>query len=349
MANGQTGASGPGLRSPSRLELPPGLEEADLPRIYELMVLARALDERLWVLNRAGQAPFVISCQGHEAAQAGTAFALVPGRDVLVPYYRDLTLVLHFGVTPREILCSLLGKEGDASSRGRQMPAHYSSKQHGIITGSSPVATQYPHAVGVALAKRLRGEDGVAWTSVGEGGTSQGDWHEALNFAAVHKLPVIFMVENNGWAISVPQDEQMAVGSVAERAAGYGMPGVSLDGGDPLAVYAAVREAVERARGGGGPSLIEVRVWRFTAHSSDDDDRLYRPQDELAGLRSQDPNVRFRAVLLEHGILSQEEDEALKARVRAVVDDATEYAEQSPYPDPSTLLSQVYGDAPDDE
>jgi 2-oxoisovalerate dehydrogenase E1 component alpha subunit len=344
MANGDSHASGTGLQSPSRLELPPGLEEADLPRIYELMVLARAVDERMWVLNRAGVAAFVISGQGHEAAQAGAAFALQPGRDILVPYYRDLTISLHFGLTPRDIFCSLLGKEGDPTSRGRQMPAHYGSNKLGVITGSSPVGTQYPQAVGIALAKKLRGEDGVAWTSIGEGGTSQGDWHEALNFAAVHKLPVVFTVENNGWAISVPQKEQMAVGSVADRAAGYGMPGVSVDGSDPLAVYAATHEAVERARRGEGPSLIEARVSRLTPHSSDDDDRTYRPKDELQGLRAHDPNTVFRARLVEHAVLSQADDDAIKARVRAAIDEATEFAENNPYPDPATMLSQVYAD-----
>lgn len=341
MANGDSGRGGAGVQS--RIEIPSGLTEDDLRGMYELMALARALDERMWVLNRAGEAPFVISVQGHEAAQAGMAFALKPGRDVLAPYYRDLALVLHFGITPRSVMCSLFGKLGDTSSQGRQMPAHYGGREQKILTGSSPVATQYPHAVGAALAMKLRGEDGVALTSVGEGGTSQGDWHEALNFAAVHRLPVVFMVENNGWAISVPQKEQMAVGSVAERAAAYGMPGISVDGGDPLAVYEVVRQAVERARRGEGPTLIEARVYRFTAHSSDDDDRSYRPAEELKEQRQHDPNKRFRETLLESGVLSQDTAAAIDQRVRAAIDDATEFAEQAPYPDPADLLQNVYG------
>jgi 2-oxoisovalerate dehydrogenase E1 component alpha subunit len=223
------------------------------------------------------------------------------------------------------------------------MPAHYGSRKLNILTGSSPVATQYPHAVGAALAMKLKGEDGVAMTSVGEGGTSQGDWHESLNFAAVHRLPVIFLVENNGWAISVPQKDQMKVASVAERGAAYGIPGISVDGGDPLAVYDVTRQAVERARSGGGPTLIEARVYRFTAHSSDDDDRTYRPAEELKEQRSHDPNAHFRNLLLESGILSQEEAAAIDQRIRATIDDATEFAENAPYPDPSTLLTNVYG------
>ena len=151
------------------------------------------------------------------------------------------------------------------------------------------------------------------------------------------------MVENNGWAISVPQKEQMAVGSVAERAAAYGMPGISVDGGDPLAVYAVVRQAVERARRGEGPTLIEARVYRFTAHSSDDDDRSYRPAEELKEQRQHDPNKRFRETLLESGVLSQDTAAAIDQRVRAAIDDATEFAEQAPYPDPADLLQNVYG------
>src|SRR6185437_7100242 len=146
--------------------------------------------------------------------------------------------------TPRDVMLSLLGKHGDPMSEGRQLPAHYSSRKLHIVTGSSPVSSQLPHAVGVALASKLRGEESVALTCTGEGGSSQGDFHEALNFAAIHRLPVIFMVQNNGWAISVPQKKQMAVEHVAQRAAGYGMPGVTVDGTDPLTVYAAMKDAV---------------------------------------------------------------------------------------------------------
>lgn len=324
-------------------DLPVGLTEADLLRMYELMVMARSLDERMWILNRAGQAPFVISCQGHEAAQAGAGFALQPGKDVLLPYYRDLALVLHFGLTARDILLSLFAKKDDPNSGGRQMPAHYGCRRLNIITGSSPVATQVPHAVGVALAAKLRGEDAIAFTCVGEGGTSQGDFHEAMNFAGIHKLPVIFFVENNGWAISVPLKQQMPIESVAERAAGYAMPGVSVDGADPLLVYEATREAVERARSGAGPSLIEARVFRFTAHSSDDDDRTYRPPGEVREIKSLDPLVGFRARLIEGGVLSEEQDQEIRSRVRAEINEATEFAEKAPLPDPSELTDHVYG------
>jgi len=319
------------------------LPAEQLRQMYETMALARGLDERMWLLNRAGQAAFVISVQGHEAAQVGAGFALQPGKDFLLPYYRDLALSLHFGMTARDVMLSLLGKQGDPTSGGRQMPAHYSSRKLKIITGSSPVATQLPHAVGIALAARLRGEDSVALTCTGEGSTNQGDFHEALNFASVRRLPVIFMVENNGWAISVPQSKQMAVQHVSERAKAYGIAGVTVDGTDPLAVYATVKEAADRARRGEGPTLVEALVYRFTAHSSDDDDRSYRPQGETKEIRARDPNARFRARLIEQGAMTEDEAKQIEARVKAQVNDATEFAEQAPYPDPSELMLHVYG------
>ena len=332
-----------GVGIQTREPLPAGLTEADLRRMYEWMVLARSIDERMWLLNRGGQAPFVISCQGHEAAQVGAACALQVGKDVLVPYYRDLGMALVFGLTPRDLMLSLLAKKGDPASQGRQMPGHYGSRRHNIITGSSPVATQVLHGAGVALAAKLRHEDTVALTSVGEGGTSQGDFHEALNFASIHHLPVIFLVENNGYAISVPQKKEMAIASVAERAAGYAMPGFTVDGLDPIATYAVTREAADRARSGGGPTLIEAKVHRFTAHSSDDDDRTYRPVAELQEERTHDPIPAFRARLLAMGVLTEEQDKEIRDRVKAQVNDATEFAEQAPYPDPSELMLHVYG------
>ncbi len=319
------------------------LPAEQLRQMYELMATARMLDERMWLLNRAGQAAFVISCQGHEAAQAGAGFALQPEKDFLLPYYRDLALALHFGLTPRDIMLGLLGKHGDPTSEGRQMPAHYGSRKHHIITGSSPVANHLPHAVGVALASKLRGEDAVSLTCTGEGGSSQGDFHEALNFAAIHKLPVIFMIENNGWAISVPQKHQMAIEHVSQRAAGYGMPGVTVDGIDPLAVYTAVSEAVARARRGEGPTLIEAMVHRFTAHSSDDDDKTYRELEEMKEERSHDPVKNFRARLIDEGVLSEDDASEIEARIKAVVNDATDFAEKAPYPDVAELTTNVYG------
>jgi len=200
--------------------------------MYRAILTARMTDERCWLLNRGGQAPFVISCQGQEGGQVGSVFALDRTQDWFAPYYRDLAVVMALGMTPEEILKSVMARAGEPNSGARQMPSHFGSRRLRIISQGSAVATQCLHAVGVALAARTRGESALAITYVGEGGTSQGDFHEALNFASVHRLAVIFLVENNSYAISVPQSLQMAITDVAERAAGYGMPGVVVDGQD---------------------------------------------------------------------------------------------------------------------
>ena len=322
-----------------------GVDERTLLEMYRFMVLARALDERMWLLNRTGKAPFVISCQGHEAAQVGAAFALERGKDFTLPYYRGLGTVLVMGMTPREVMLAVFARAADPSSGGRQMPAHYGHRKLKIVSQSSPVGTQIPHAAGIGLAEKIKGGDAVAWVSFGEGTTSQGDFHEGINLAAVHKLPVIFQCENNDYAISVPMSQQMAIASVADRGAAYGLPGVRVDGTDVLATYAATHEAVARARAGEGPTLIEAKCLRLTPHSSDDNDRTYRPADELKALRSLDPIVHFRERLFNEGVLDDVREKELRQRITHEVDDATNFAEQSPLPDPSTLLKHVYADS----
>jgi 2-oxoisovalerate dehydrogenase E1 component alpha subunit len=320
------------------------LPAATLREMFRFMALARALDERMWLLNRAGKAPFVISCQGHEAAQVGAAFALARGKDFTLPYYRGLATVLVMGMTPVEVMLALFARAADPNSGGRQMPAHYSSRKLKIVTQSSPVGTQIAHAAGVGLAEKIRGGDAVVWTSFGEGTTSQGDFHEGINLAAVHHLPVVFQCENNEYAISVPQQQQMAVASVADRGPAYGIPGISVDGTDVLAVYEVTRRAVERARRGDGPTLVEARVVRLTAHSSDDNDRTYRSQRELKSLRHQDPVARFAAYLHEHELLSEAEERAMREAIAVEVDEATAAAEAAPLPDPETLYDHVYAE-----
>jgi len=311
------------------------------------MALARALDERAWVLNRAGRTHFVISGQGHEGAEAGVTAALEPDRDWLLPYYRSLAGVLAFGMTPREVFLHQLGKADDPSSGGRQMPSHFGHAARRIFTSSSPVATQVLHAAGIALAAKLRGERQVALAAMGEGSSNQGDVHEALNFAGIHRLPLILLVENNGYAISVPAELQTAVRDVAARAAGYGMPGVVVDGADVVGCYLAAREAVERALTGGGPTFIEAKVTRLTGHSSDDQQTKYRSADELTAQRARDPLPRFRDELRAAGVLDDAAEAAIAAEVAAAVDDATEFAEAAADPDPATLGLHVYAEPGD--
>lgn len=319
-----------------------GLTDAQVLEMYRYMVLTRKLDERKWLLNRAGSIPFAISCQGHEAIHVGVAAALDKEKDWLCPYYRDLGLMLAYGQTVKEQMLFSFAKRDDPNSGGRQMPGHFGDRRYRILSGSSPVATQLLHAVGIAYAGRLTNQDHVVFTSCGEGSSNQGDFHEACNFAGVHRLPVIFMIENNQYAISVPLQQQVAGERIADRAAGYGFPGVSVDGTDPLAVYQTMKEAVDRAREGEGPTLIEAVTYRLLPHSSDDDDLSYRTSEEVALAKERDPVRLFRDYLMKQDLLSPDQDQALLQDVMNEIDEATEYAEQAADPEPSDLYRYVY-------
>ena len=321
-----------------------GLADEQLLEMYRLVALSRAVDERMWILNRAGRIPFVISGQGHEGAQVGITWALEKGKDWIAPFYRSIATCLTFGMSARDILTAQYATANDPSSGGRQMPGHYGSHEHNLVSVSSPVATQLLHAVGIALAAKIRKTGQVAMTTMGEGSSNQGDVHEGLNFAAIHKLPFIFVVENNGYAISVPLARQVAGSSVAERAAGYGIPGITVDGSDVLACYAAAQTAVERARSGEGPTLIEAKVLRLTAHSSDDQQTKYRSEDELTAEKALDPLPLFRKQLADAGVLTPEAEASITADIKATVDDATEYAESQPDPDPKTAMKWVFAE-----
>jgi 2-oxoisovalerate dehydrogenase E1 component alpha subunit len=321
-----------------------GLTDADLVAMYRTMALARALDERMWVLNRSGRAPFVISGQGHEGAQVGIAWPLRRDHDWVAPFYRSIATCLVAGMTARELMLTQFARASDPSSGGRQMPGHYGHPGHHVVSVSSPVATQILHAVGIGLAARIRGLDQVAMAIMGEGSSNQGDVHEALNFAAIHRLPFVFVVENNGYAISVPAEKEISVPDVAMRASGYGIPGVVVDGTDVLACYAASREAVDRARRGGGPSLIEAKVTRLTGHSSDDQQTKYRSESELAETRAHDPLPIFRDQLRVAGVLDEFTEVEMEGDVAMAVEDATAHAEGEPDPDPATALDHVFAD-----
>ena len=323
-----------------------GLKPEDLVEMYRLMAVARAVDERMWILNRAGKIPFVISGQGHEGAQVALAYALKKGHDWMVPYYRSVASLITFGMSPREIMLAQFARGVDPSSGGRQMPGHYGIVARNILSVSSPVATQLLHATGIAWAAKLKKTDVVTITYIGEGSSNQGDFHEGLNFAGVHDLPCIYVVENNGWAISVPMSLQSAVPDIAIRGAGYNMPGVIIDGVDVLACYRAGKEAIDRARRGEGPTLIEAKVTRLTAHSSDDQQTKYRTAEELESERGRDPLPVFRDQLRAAGLLDEQTEAAMVAEARKVVEDATDWAEAQSDPDPATAQRHVYGDLP---
>ncbi|MBK5458765.1 MULTISPECIES: thiamine pyrophosphate-dependent dehydrogenase E1 component subunit alpha [unclassified Peribacillus] len=321
-----------------------GLSDEKVLEMYKVMLLARRIDERMWLLNRSGKIPFVVSCQGQEAAQVGAAFALNREKDYVLPYYRDLGVVLAFGMTAKDLMLSSFAKAEDPNSGGRQMPGHFGQKKNRIVTGSSPVTTQVPHAVGIALAAKMEGKDIVSFVTFGEGSSNQGDFHEGANFAGVHKLPVILMCENNQYAISVPIEKQLACTKVSDRAIGYGMPGVTVDGNDPIEVYQVVKEAAERGRRGDGPSLIETVSYRLTPHSSDDDDSMYRSPDEVAEAKKIDSIITFGAYLKATGVLDDQLEKQINDEIMDVVNEATDYAEKAPYANEETLSKYVYAD-----
>ena len=314
--------------------------------MYEVMLLARKLDERMWVLHRQGKVAFHISGMGQEACQVGAAYAMERGKDWLHPFYRDMAFVLALGMTPRHLMLALFGKAEDPSSGGRQMPSHFGYAPSRIVSSSSPVATQMPQAAGIALAAKLRGLDEVVVVTLGEGSTSQGDFHEALNWAGIHCLPLITLVQNNQYAISVPVEQQMPVTNVADRGDAYGMPGVMYDGNDIFESYNVAREAVLRARRGEGATLLEAKTYRPTPHSSDDDDRSYRSRDEVEMWKKRDPILRIERVLRTGGILDDAEAERILHRVGVKVDDATDYAQRAPLPRGEDALRPVFGAMP---
>ena len=320
-----------------------GLNDEQVLAMYENMLLARRYDERALLLQRAGKINFHISGLLQEPAQVAAAFALDRERDWFLPYYRDYAFVLSVGMTMRELMLSLFAREEDPNSAGRQMPGHFGCKRLRIVTHSSPVATQIPHAVGFALAAKMRGEPSVAFVSFGDGSSNQGDFHEGLNFAGVLRLPVVFFCENNQFAISVPYHKQAAA-PISERAPGYGFPGFRVDGDDPLEVYRLVREARERALAGDGPTLIEVMTYRVAAHSTSDNDLAYRTKEEVERGWQRDGIPKFRKYLIECGLWSEEQDRELEAHIRAVIDEATAYAERAPFQSPEDSLRYVYAE-----
>ncbi len=318
------------------------LDSALLLDMYWQMLRSRRLDERCWVLHRQGKIAFHISGMGHEAIQVAMAFAIRPGYDYALPYYRDLAFNLAMGYTPKEFMLAVFGKQGETTSGARQMPSHWGSRRLNIVSGSSPVATQVPQAAGMALAVKLRGEDRVAIADLGEGSTSEGDFYEGLNWAGVHKLPMICVVQNNIYAISVPVGLQMAVPNVADRAPMFGIAGAICDGNDVLASYRTVKEAVDRARAGQGATLIEAKTYRPVPHSSDDDDRTYRSREEVEQWKRRDPLARFQAYLLEKGLLTQTRIDEYEAQARDEIDAAQAGAEAAPYPPPEAALGPVF-------
>ncbi|ANS74916.1 2-oxoisovalerate dehydrogenase [Paenibacillus yonginensis] len=320
-----------------------GLSDQKAVEMYKYMLLARKYDERILLLQRAGKINFHVSGIGQEVAQVASAFALDREQDYFLPYYRDYGFVLSVGMTLKELMLCAFAKAEDPNSGGRQMPGHFGSKKLRIVTGSSPVTTQVPHAVGVALAAKMQKKKLVSFVTFGEGSSNQGDFHEGCNFAGVHKLPVIIMCENNQYAISVPIHKQLA-GKVSDRALGYGFPGLRVDGNDALEVYRVVKEARERALRGEGPTLIEAMMYRLSPHSTSDNDLAYRTKEEVEEYRQKDGIPKFKQYLIECGLWSEEQEEAYVKELSEQLKEAIDYADRAPFPKPEDTLLHVYAD-----
>jgi TPP-dependent pyruvate/acetoin dehydrogenase alpha subunit len=320
---------------------PPDLNADDLRRLYALMVRTRTMDEKAAILVRQGKTAFYAASAGQEAAQVGSAYPLQP-QDWIFPAHRELGCLLTRGLSMEEMFGQLMAKMADPC-KGHQMPVHFGSRPLRVVPTASTVGNHLPEAVGAGYAAKLRKEPAVAVAYCGEGATSEGDFHAAMNFAGVLKTPTIFVVQNNQYAISVPRREQTASRTIAAKAAAYGFDGFYVDGNDVLAVYAAMRQVVDRARGGGGPALIEAVTYRYAPHSSADDDKLYRREEEVKEWRERrDPLRRFRAFLLKRGEWTEEQDRALQDQAKVEVDAAADRAEASPDPPPETLFEDVY-------
>src|SRR5437660_1749845 len=318
------------------------LDENILTEWFHYMLLGRQVDYRFQVLNRQGRAPFIISCAGHEAAQIGIGWPLKPKYDWLAPYYRDVVLCMRMGVTALDLMLSVLAKAADPASGGKQTPGHFPDSRLNITSGGSPVATQMVRGAGVAYALKMDGSDKVLLTCYGEGAGAEGDAHEAFNFAAIYKLPEVFVCENNGFAISTPFNKEYAIEHVAQRAAGYGFPGITVDGRDPVTCYVVSNEAVARARSGEGPTLIECLVDRLGAHSSEDDQRRYRSQEEIELLAQNDCLERFKKQLIDEGVLKAKQVSEYEEQVKEEVTTATTQGMQADDPRPEDALTNVY-------
>jgi len=310
-------------------ELPFGVDE--LVSAYRAMRRARHFDDRAVTLQRQGRLGVYRLFRGQEAAQVGAALALSEG-DWLVPTYRETAAAITHGMPLSTALLYW-----------RAHPAGWSFPEDlRILPFYVPIATQLPHAVGLAHASALRREGAVVLAFVGDGGTSEGDAHEALNFAAVFMAPVVFVVQNNGWAISVPTERQMRNTRIVDRAVGYGMPGVRVDGNDLVAMLQVMREAVDRARTGGGPTLVEAMTYRLAPHTTSDDPGRYRDGAQTEERERSEPVSRLRALLTSQGAWSEEAEQELLEELKAEFDEAVAQADAAPEPTPGSIVEHVY-------
>ncbi len=320
----------------------PKLSKELLLKMYRNMALTRAFDERGMMLQRQGRIGFYVPSTGQEAIQTGTAAALEE-KDWVFPSYREPGVFLYRGASMFKMLCNLWGNSED-EAKGRQMPVHYSFPEQRLFSVSSPIATQVIQAVGAAVASKIQKTKEVAITYFGDGGTSENDFHTGMTFAGVYQAPTVFICTNNKYAISVPLSKQCATPRLVDKAAGYGIPGVAVDGNDILAVYSAAKQAVDRARAGEGPSFIECVTLRMGPHSSSDDPTRYRDEKEYEAWKKRDPIVRFRQVLEDKGLWDDTKETSLQETLKEEILASIAKAEPVPPPGLESVFQDVFSE-----
>ena len=324
-----------------------GYSKKDLLDIYKKMALARRLDEKQLIMLKQGKAFFHIGCSGHEASQMAAAQNMIPGKDWSYPYYRDAALCLGLGMTSKEQLLSFLAKADDPNSGGRQMPQHYGHKDLRIVSQSSPTGTQFLQAVGCAMSRKWENDHEIVYVSSGEGSTSEGEFHEALNWASREKLPIIFHIQDNEYAISVHVSEQTSGSSVFSMVNGYdNLSRYEVDGTNFFETDLAFREAIERARQGKGPSVIVSNVVRLLSHSSSDDQKKYRKKEDLDKDKNRDPLLIFEKNCIKNKILKEDDFEKLINEIIQIVDQDAEWADKQNHPDPNSATNHIYSNEP---
>lgn len=322
----------------------PDLKPDDLVRLYRAMLLNRRVDERMTTLQRQGRISFYVGAAGEEASIIGSAFAM-RGEDWLIPCYREAGAAFLRGYSLTDFTNQLFGNSED-EIKGRQMPCHWASRELRLASVSSPVGSQIPHANGFGLAAKFSGREEVALVYFGDGATSEGDFHVACNIAGVFKAPVVFFCRNNQWAISVPVEVQTASETFAIKAKAYGIEGIQVDGNDVLAVYSVTADAAEKARRGEGPTLIEAITYRQGAHTTSDDPRAYRSEEEVAPWKAKDPIERFKLFLIDQGHWSSAQDKQLEKELNEEIQAAVREAEKLGPPDIETVFQDVFEEMP---
>lgn len=331
-------------KTSTKQKLPKSYTANQLLELYRQMALIRAFDNRQLKLQRSGRIGFCVVSTGEEAVQVGMTAALQP-KDWIFPYYRQHGMLLCRGASVESMANQLYGNQADLA-KGRQMPVHYTDKARNFVSLSSVIGTHLIHAVGAAMAAKTKGNDEVMVTFIGDGGTSSNDFHSALTFAGVYKPPVVIVIINNRYAISHPVEEQCGAESLHLKGEGYGVPAVKVDGNDLLAVHEACQHAVDKARAGDGPTLIECDTYRLGPHSSSDDPTRYRSQDEMDAQADKDPLVRFKQELEGYGLWDDAKEQAMWDELETLVTEETNKAEKNEEPDWESVFEDVYAEVP---